>query len=240
MYSFYQIEGDDGRYRINPETHAWEVLFAADQSISLKNFPNYVIRVCREKKSPTSSPSNEVVSFFAHKKVLAAFFAHLGPKLEFGVTISPSGFSTGLVRYKFLPVFPISNATPSVYELLLQYVYEQNPEIVLWSLLGYRIFSLISLCTEEIFQGTPRAISALPIAERRASIQMQIEYSYSDIRDGFSYLDEVFGLADELGLESPPFWNALACVRRIILDAGAISCFHHLTSMEDAEAASCA
>ena len=239
LYSFYQIEGDDGRYRINPETHAWEVPFAADQCISLKNFPTYVIRVCREVRGSTGSLETRVVSFFAHRQVLAAFFAHLGPKLEFGVTISSNGFSTGLFRYKFLPVFPVSHAKPSVYKLLLKYVYEQNPEVVLKWMLGIEIFSLISPCTQEIYQGTPRTISALPIAERRAAVQMQVDFSNSDIRYGFSYVDKVFDLADELGLESPPFWNALACVRRIFLDAGAISSFLHLTAMANDEAASC-
>ena len=214
--------------------------FTADQIVSLEDFPTYVIRVCREKRSHTGSLSTDVMSFFAHKQVLAAFFAHLGPKLEFGATISPNGSRIRRVRYRFLPVLPVSNAKPDVYELLLLYVYEQNPEIILVELLGYRTFSLISLCTEEIYQGTPRTISALPIAERRAAVQMQIEYPYSTLLSALSCIDEVFDLADELGLESPPFWNALACVRRITLDAGAISHFLHLTAIAGDEAASCA
>ena len=108
------------------------------------------------------------------------------------------------------------------------------------SLLGDRVFPQVSSCTEEIYTGTPRTISALPIAERRAAVQVQEERTYDEIVKTLAYLDATFNLADELGLESPPFWNALACVRRIVLDAGAISYFHHLKAMADAEPASCA
>ena len=127
-----------------------------------------------------------------------------------------------------------------MYEVLLDYVYEQDIETVLRPLLGDRVFPQVSPCTEEIYQGTPRVISALPIAERRAAVQIQEEHTYGEIVNVLAYLDEIFNLADELGLESPPFWNALACVRRIVLDAGAISYFHHLKAMAEVEAASCA
>jgi len=125
-----------------------------------------------------------------------------------------------------------------VYKFLLDYVYEQNPETVLRSLLGDRVFPQVSTCTEEIYQGTPRTISALPIAERRAAVQIQEEHAYGEIVNVLTYLDEIFNLADELGLESPPFWNALACARRIVLDAGTISYLHHLKAGADAEVAS--
>ena len=152
----------------------------------------------------------------------------------------PSGYSTALVRSQWLPVLTVLTGKPDVYEVLVDYVYEQNPETVLRSLLGDRVFPQVLTCTEEIYQGTPRPISALPIAERRAAVQIQEEHTYGEIVGVLAYLDEIFNLADELGLESPPFWNALACVRRIVLDAGAISYFHHLKAMADVEAASCA
>lgn len=125
-----------------------------------------------------------------------------------------------------------------MYEVVLDYIYEQNPETVLRSLLGDRAFPQISRCTEEVYDGTPRSISALPIAERRAAVQIQEEHTYDEIVNTITYLDEIFCLADELGLESPPFWNALACVRRIVLDAGAISHFNHLKAIAESEAAS--
>jgi len=211
----------------------------ADQPISLKTFPTDVIRVCHKERTPTDSHSIKVVSFVTHRRVLAAFFAHFGPKVESNATIvRPNGYSTALVRSQWLPVFSVLSGKPDGYEVLFDYVYEQNPETVLRSLLGDRVFPKISPCTEEIYQGTPRIISALPIAERRAAVQIQEEHSYGGIVNVLEYLDEIFTLADELGLESPPFWNALACVRRIVLDAGAISYFHHLKAAADAEAAS--
>ena len=241
LYSFCQIEGDNGYYRANPETRAWEIQLIADQPIPFKSFPTNVIRVCCEERGPAGDPSTKVVSFIAHEQVLAAFFAHLGPKLKSSVTIPrPIGYSTGLVRCQWLPLFAVLNRKPDVYECLLEYVYEQDPETVLRSLLGDRVFAQVSPCTEEIFQGTPRAISALPLAERRASVQIQEEHSYGEIVNCLLFLDEIFDLADELGLESPPFWNALACIRRIVLDAGAISYFLRLKAMADAEAAASA
>ena len=195
-----------------------------------------MIRVRCKERDPSGSLSIKVVSYIAHKRVLAAFFAHLGPKLESSVTISRKGHSTGLIRRQWLPVLTVNNGKPDVYGVLLQYAYEQDPEIILRSLLGDRVFPQVSLCTEEIFQGTPRTISALPIAERRAAVQIEEEHSYEDIAGVLLYLDEIFDLADELGLESPPFWNALACVRRIVLDAGAISYVHHLKALANAEA----
>ena len=72
-------------------------------------------------------------------------------------------------------------------------------------------------------------------------MQIQKEHTYDQIVRCFTFLDEIFNLADELGLESPTFWNALASVRRIVLDAGAISYYYGLKAMADAkaEAASC-
>lgn len=178
------------------------------------------------------------MSFVAHQRVLAAFFAHLGPKLQSSVPVSRNNdHSTALVQSQWLPVLTVSNAKPDVYEVLLEYVYEQNPEAVLRSLLGDRVFPQVLPCTEEIYQGTARTISALPIAERRAAVQIQEEHTYDEIVNVFAYLDEIFNLADELGLESPAFWNALASVRRIVLDAGAISYLYQLKAMADAEAA---
>jgi hypothetical protein len=245
LHSYYQIEGDSGHYRANPKTGIWEIQVIADQPIPFKIFPTDVIRVCHKERGSTNSSSTKVVSFVAHRRVLAAFFAHLGPKLEANATISrPNGYSTALVRCQWLPVFAVLNGKPDVYEVLIDYVYEQNPETVLRSLLGDRVFPQVSPCAEEIYQGTPRTISALPIAERRAAVQIQEEHSYDEIVDVLVYLDEIFGLADELGLESPPFWNALACARRIVLDAGAISYFHRLKATvaaeAEAEATSCA
>ncbi len=180
--------------------------------------------------------------FIVHKQVLAAYLAHLGPKLEANVTISPGSLTTGPFRYQFLPVFTILGGQPNVYEFLLKYVYHQEPETFLRSMLGDRAFLQVSACTEEIlYQDTPRTISARSIAERRAAIQIQEEHSYEEVTQVLLGLDNIFATADELGLESPPFWNALACVRRILLDAGAISYLYHLRAMvdaEDAEAAS--
>lgn len=230
------MKGDNARYRVNPETGAWEIPFIVDQAIPVKNIPTYAIRVrCKERDS-TGSPSTTVMSYIAHKQVLVAFFAHLGPKLESSVTISRKGHSTGLVRRQWLPVLTVYNGKPDVYGVVLEYAYEQDPELILRSLLGDRVFPQVSLCTEEIFQGSPRPISALPIAERRAAVQIEEEHTYEEIAGVLLYLDEIFDLADELGLEAPPFWNALACVRRIVLDAGAISYLHHLEALVDAEA----
>ena len=241
LYSFHQIEGDNGHYRTNPETGAREIQVIAAQPIPIKNFPTNVIRVCCEEQGPTGDPSTKVVSFIAHEQVLAAFFAHLSPKLASSVTIArPNGYFTALVRSQWLPLFAVLDRKPDVYESLLEYVYEQDPETILRSLLGDRVFPQVSPCTEEIYQGTPRSISALPLAERRAAVQVQEEHSYGQIFDCLLFLDEIFDLADELGLESPPFWNALACVRRIVLDAGAISFFLHLKEMAVAEAAASA
>ena len=210
----------------------------ADQPIPIKKFPTNVIRVCCKERGPTGDRSSKVVSFIAHEQVLAAFFAHLGPKLESSVTIPrPNGYSTGLVQCQWLPLFAALNRKPDVYEFLLEYVYEQDPEAILRSLLGDRVFPQVSPCTEEIYQGTQRTISALPLAERRAAVQVQEDHSYGEIVNVLLFLDEIFDLADELGLESPPFWNALACVRRIVLDAGSISYFFRLKAMADAEAA---
>lgn len=180
------------------------------------------------------------MSFIVHKQLIAAFFAHLGPKLESSVTISRNGHSTGLVRRQWLPVLTVLNGKQDVYEELLKYAYEQDPEMILRSLLGDRVFPQVSLCAEEIYQGTPRSISALPIAERRAAVQIEEEHTYEEIAGVLLYIDEMFDLADELGLDSPPFWNALACVRRIVLDAGAISYLHRLKALAEAEVASSA
>ena len=211
----------------------------AGQPTALKNFPTDVIRVCHKDRGPKNSVSTKVVSFVVHRQVLAAFFAHFGPKLESSATVfRPNGYSTAMVRYQWLPVFAVLKGRPAVYEFLFDYVYEQNPTTVLRSLLGDRVFSQVSACTEEIYQGTPRTISALPIAERRAAVQLQEEHSVDDIVRVVIYLDEIFDLADELGLESPPFWNVLACVRRIVRDAGAISSSRRLKVAADAHSAS--
>lgn len=200
-----------------------------------------MIRIPRKIRDSTGGLSTKIVSFVVHKRVLAAFFAHVDHHLKLSFPVSrPSGYSIAFVRRQWLPVFTVLNGKPDVYEVLLDYIYGQNPETVLRSLLGDRAFPQISPCTEEICEGTPRSISALPIAERRTAVQIQEEHTYDEIVNTLTYLDEIFYLADELGLESPPFWNALACVRRIVLDAGAITHFNHLKAMADIEAASCA
>ena len=198
-----------------------------------------MIGVCYEDMGPTGSASTEVVAFVVHKQVLAAFFAHLGPELQSNVTFSPTASSTGLFRYRILPVYTVMDGKPDVYHFLLEYIYQQEPETCLRSMLGDRVFPQVSACIEEIlYRGTPRTTSALPIAERRAAVQIQEECSYREITDYVYCLDEAFVLADKLGLESPPFWNALACARRIMLDAGSISHLHHRRATVDAEAAS--
>ena len=200
-----------------------------------------MIRIPRKIRDSTGGLSTKIVSFVVHKRVLAAFFAHVDHHLKLSFPVPrPSGYSIAFVRRQWLPVFTVLNGKPDVYEVLLDYIYGQNPETVLRSLLGDRAFPQISPCTEEICEGTPRSISALPIAERRTAVQIQEEHTYDEIVNTLTYLDEIFYLADELGLESPPFWNALACVRRIVLDAGAITHFNHLKAMADIEAASCA
>jgi hypothetical protein len=241
LSSYHQIEGNDGHYRANPATGIWEIQLTAEHPLPLKNFPTDVIRVRSKDRDPSGGISTKVVSFVVHKRVLAAFFAHLGPKLSSSVLASRLNCpSTTLVRCQWLPVFTVLNGRPDVYKFLFDYVYEHDPETVLRALLGDRVFPQVLLCTEEIYQGTPRTISALPIAERRAAVQIQGEHGYGEIVNVLAYLDEIYNLADELGLDSPPFWNALTCARRIILDAGAISYFHHLKAMAEAEAVSCA
>jgi hypothetical protein len=243
LHSYHKIEGDNGHYRANPATSVWEIQLIAERPFALKDFPTDVIRVCHKERGTTGSSSTKVVSFVVHRRVLAAFFAHLDPKLELKSSATvprPNGYSTALVRCQWLPVYAVLNGKPDVYEFLLDYVYEQNPETVLRSLLGDRVFPQVLPCTEEIYQGSSRTISALPVAERRAAVQIQEEHAYGEIVGVVAYLDEIFNLADELGLESPPFWNALACARRIILDAGAISYFYCLKAMADAEVASSA
>jgi hypothetical protein len=239
LYSYHQIEGDNAQhYRTNSATGAWEVLLTAAQPLPFRNFPTDVIHVCAKERDPLGSLSTKVVSFITHKRVLSVFFAHLGRELESSTPVSrPTGYSTARVRCQWLPVLTVSNGRPDVYTFLLDYVYEQDPKTVLRALLGDRVFTQVFPCTEEIYQGTPRTISALPIAERRAAVQIQEEHTYGEIVNVLVYIDEIFKLADALGLESPPFWNALACARRIVLDAGAISYLCQLKTMADAETA---
>ena len=100
-----------------------------------------------------------------------------------------------------------------------------------------RIYITLVITSTHYSLTHPSPPPTLRFSESKMSSSLPLD-SVDDIVRVVIYLDEIFDLADELGLESPPFWNILACVRRIVRDAGAISSSRRLKVAADAHSAS--